>query len=75
MYFFQNMLFFFEKKHVFSSKSTPETFHIPKNFGGLLFSEPQQFSESENFGPLGAGGVHGDVSWPMDYYLHTEHVT
>ena len=26
-------------------------------------------SEFENFGPLGAGGggVHGEVSWPIDY--------
>ena len=40
-----------------------------KNFDGIRISEPQQFSELENFGPLGAGRVHGDVSWPM-VYLH-----
>ena len=39
-----------------------------KNFGGIAFSDPQQFSELENFGPLGAGGgVHGEVSWKIDY--------
>ena len=33
---------------------------------------PQQFSELENFGPLGAG-VYGEVSWPIDYmYNNTE---
>ena len=44
-----------------------------KNIGGIRFSEPQQqFSESDNFGPLGVGGggVHRDVYWPMDYKLH-----
>ena len=29
---------------------------IQKNFGGIAFSDPQQFSEFENFGPPGAGG-------------------
>ena len=39
-----------------------------KIFGGIAFSEPQQFSELENYGPLGAGGgVHGEVSRPIDY--------
>ena len=76
MYFFQNMLFFFFKKHVFSSKSTPESFHIPKNFGGLLFSGPQQFSESDNFGPLGAGGgctVTCPGRWTIIFTLNTSH--
>ena len=44
------------------------TLHIPKDFGGIAFSDPQQFSKLENFGPLGAGGVvHGEVSLPIDY--------
>ena len=54
MNFFQNM--FFEKKHVFLPKMASVTLHIPKDFGGIAFSDPQQFSELENFGPLGAGG-------------------
>ena len=37
-----------------------------KIFGGIAFSDPQQFSELENFGPLGVGGGggggHGEVS-------------
>ena len=40
---------------------TSVTLHIPNIFGGIEFSDPQQFSELENFGPLGAGGgVHGE---------------
>ena len=54
MNFFQNM--FFEKKHVFLPKMASVTLHIQKIFGGIAFSDPQQFSELENFGPLGAGG-------------------
>ena len=44
-----------------------------KIFGGIAFSDPQQFSELENFGPLGAGGgggLHGEVSWLIDYKNH-----
>ena len=38
-----------------------------KNVGGIVFLDPQQFSELENVGTLGAGGgVHGEVSWPID---------
>ena len=61
------MIFF--PKYVFLPKMASVTFHIPKDFGGIAFSDLQQFSEFENFGPLGAGGggVHGEVSWPIDY--------
>ena len=31
------------------------TYISQKIFGGIAFSDPQQFSELENFGPLGAG--------------------
>ena len=69
MNFFQNM--FFEKIHVFYLKWPLWPSISQKIFGGIAFSDPQQFSELENFGPLGAeGGVHGEVSWPIDYMEH-----
>ena len=48
MNLFQNIFFL--------PKVASMTLHIPKEFGGIAFSDPQQFSELENFGPLGAGG-------------------
>ena len=69
MNFFQNM---FLKKRTFFDLKWPLWPSISqKNFGGIAFSDPQQFSELENFGPLGArgGGVHGEVSWPIDYTI------
>ena len=54
MYFFPKYVFL--EKTRFLPKNAPVTLHIPKEFGGIRFSKPQQFSESENFGPLGAGG-------------------
>ena len=55
MNFFQNM--FFEKKNTFYDLKWPLGPSISqKIFGGIAFSDPQQFSELENFGPLGAGG-------------------
>ena len=60
---------FFEKIHVFLPKIDSVILQSQKNFGGIAFSDPQQFCELENFGSLGAGrgGVHGEVSWPIDY--------
>ena len=63
---------FFEKKNTFFYLKWPLGPSISqKIFGGIAFSDPQQFSELENFGPLGAGGggVHGEVSWPIDYNI------
>ena len=67
MYFFQIMRF--KKNTSFDLKVLLWLSISDKNLGVIKFSEPQQFSESENFGPLGTGGggVHGDVSWPIDY--------
>ena len=51
------------------------SFHISKEFCGIAFSDPQQFSELENFDLLGAGeggGVHDKVSWPIDYYIFSQ---
>ena len=65
---FQNM--FFEKTNTFFYLKLPLSSYISQNnFGGIAFSDPQQFSELENFGPLGAGrrGVHGEISWLIDY--------
>ena len=53
MNFFQNV--FFEKKHVFDLKLPLWPSISQKIFGGIAFLDPQQFSELENFGPLGAG--------------------
>ena len=51
---------FFEKKaHVFDLKLPLWPSISQKIFGGIAFSDPQQFSELENFGPLGAGGGGG----------------
>ena len=60
---------FFEKNMFFDLKWPLRPSISQKIFGGIAFSDPHQFSELENFGPLGAGGVHGEVSWPIDYYF------
>ena len=65
MWFIMN----FFSKYVFWPKIANWQPYPQTNFGGIAFSDPQQFSEIENFGPLGAGwggGVHGEESWPID---------
>ena len=52
----------FEKKHVFLPKIASFGSISQKISGGIAFSDPQQFSELENFSPLGAG----KVSCPID---------
>ena len=55
------MLVFFIKKKQFFYLKVPLCLSISqKNFGGIQISEPQQFSELENFGPLGAGRILAD---------------
>ena len=64
------------KKDDYYSHLLPRPSIPQNNFGGIQFSESQQFSESETFGSLGAGvgrglgggGVLGEVSWPIDYW-------
>ena len=64
MNFFQHKInMFFEKKHVFYLKWPLWPSISQKIFGGIAFSDPQQFSELENFGPLGAGG--GGARWSI----------
>ena len=41
---------------LFLPKIASVALHIPKKFSGIAFSDPQQFSELDNFGPLGVGG-------------------
>ena len=55
MNFFKNMFFsaFFLPK-IASVRLSPSI--SQKTFSGITFSDPQQFSELENFGSLGAGG-------------------
>ena len=55
MYLFQNML-------VFLHESTSVTLRISKEFWWNSIFGIAKFFVSENFGPLGAGGVHGEVS-------------
>ena len=63
MNFFQNM--FFQKKTTFFDLKWPLWPSISqKIFGGIAFSDPQQFSELENFGPLGAGEGGCTVKYP-----------
>ena len=68
MNFFQNM--FFEKKHVFLPKMASVTLHIPKDFwwhrifGSATIFWVRKFWSTWSRG----GGVHGEVSWPIDYY-------
>ena len=40
------------------------TLHIPKDFWWHRIFGSQQFSELENFGPLGAGGGGCTVKYP-----------
>ena len=65
MNFFQNM--FFGKNHVFYLELTQWPSISQRNFDGIAFSDQQQFSELENFGPLGAGGC--TVKYPGRYYI------
>ena len=64
MNFFQNM---FLKKDVFLPKIASVTLHIPKDFWWHRIFGSATISELKNVGPLGAEGVHGEVSWPIDY--------
>ena len=60
VYFFQN--FFLKKNTFFLLKVRLGPSISQENFGGIRFSELQQFFESENFDPLGAGdGEGGDA--------------
>ena len=47
---------FFWKKTLFLPKIASIS---QQNFGGIAFSDPQNFSELEIFGPLGPGGGGG----------------
>ena len=61
MNFSQNM---FKKIFIYSPKIASVTLHIPKDIGGIAFSDPQQFSELENFSRLGVGGGGCTVKYP-----------
>ena len=47
------------EKHVFFTYNWLCDPPYQKKFGGIAFSEPQRFSEFENYGSLGAGGGVG----------------
>ena len=69
MYLLQNMCL---KKNVFRPISSSVTLHIPTEFWWhSIFGTATM---SENFGPLGTGRggvmVHGEMSRPIDYYMH-----
>ena len=68
MYLLQNI--FFRKINTHFYLKVPLWLSISqKNFGVTQFSEAQQFSEAENFVPheTEGGGLHGEVSWQLDY--------
>ena len=68
MIFFQNM-FFLKKKHVFLPKMASVTLHIPTDFWWhRIFGSATIFWVRKVWSTWSrGGGVHGEVSWPIDY--------
>ena len=61
---------FFEKKTVILPKIASVTLHVPKDFWWhRIFGSATIFGVRKFWSTWSRGGVHGEVSWPIDYII------